>query len=60
MVTAFYVTLSLFVIVTHYTLPTDYSKGFGGKYGVETDKVDKSAVGWDHHEKTEKHPSQKG
>ena len=39
---------------------SDYSKGFGGKYGVQTDHVDKSAVGWDHQEKVEKHESQKG
>lgn len=38
----------------------DYSSGFGGKYGVEVDKQDKSAVGWDHIEKIEKHESQKG
>ncbi|MGH0142081.1 UNVERIFIED_CONTAM: hypothetical protein FKN15_075366 [Acipenser sinensis] len=37
----------------------DYSKGFGGKYGVEMDKVDKSAVGFEYQGKTEKHESQK-
>lgn len=36
----------------------DYSKGFGGKFGVQEDRKDKSAVGWDHIEKTEKHESQ--
>ena len=41
-------------------LATDYSKGFGGKYGVQKDHVDKTAVGWDHHEKLEQHESQKG
>lgn len=41
-------------------LSADYAKGFGGKYGVETDKVDKSAVGFEYHGKTEKHESQKG
>ena len=39
---------------------TDHSKGFGGKYGVQEDRVDKSAVGWDHKENVEKHESQKG
>ena len=39
---------------------SDHSKGFGGKYGVQTDRVDKSAFGYDHHEKLEKHESQKG
>lgn len=40
--------------------PTDYAKGFGGKFGVEMDKVDKSAVGFEYQAKTEKHESQKG
>lgn len=39
---------------------SDYSKGFGGKYGVDKDKVDKSAVGFEYQGKTEKHESQKG
>ena len=39
---------------------TDYSKGFGGKYGVQTDRQDKSAVGYEYKEKVEKHASQKG
>ena len=38
----------------------DYSKGFGGKYGVQKDRQDKSAAGWDHVEKVDKHESQKG
>lgn len=38
----------------------DYSKGFGGKYGVQRDRQDKNAVGWEHHEQVEKHESQKG
>lgn len=38
----------------------DYVKGFGGKFGVQTDRVDKSAVGWDHQEKLQLHESQKG
>ncbi|KAI1726676.1 repeat in HS1/Cortactin domain-containing protein [Ditylenchus destructor] len=37
----------------------DYSKGFGGAFGVEKDSQDKSAVGWDHHEKVAQHESQK-
>ena len=40
--------------------PPDYSTGFGGKYGVQKDRVDKAAVGWDHQEKMAKHESQKG
>lgn len=38
----------------------DYSKGFGGKYGVEKDKVDRAALGFDYKGETEKHQSQKG
>ena len=39
---------------------TDAAKGFGGKYGVQQDRVDKAAVGWDHKENLQKHASQKG
>lgn len=42
------------------SLHVDYSKGFGGKFGVQADRQDKSAAGWDHIEKLEKHESQKG
>ncbi|RWS01003.1 src substrate cortactin-like protein [Dinothrombium tinctorium] len=37
----------------------DTSKGFGGKYGVQKDRVDKSALGWEYHEKLAQHASQK-
>jgi cortactin len=36
----------------------DAAKGFGGKYGVQTDRKDKSAQGWDYHEKLQQHQSQ--
>lgn len=36
----------------------DYSQGFGGKYGVQTDRQDKSAMGYDSQEKVPLHPSQ--
>lgn len=39
---------------------TDYVKGFGGKFGVQTDRQDKCALGWDHQEKVQLHESQKG
>lgn len=39
---------------------SDYSKGFGGKFGVEREKVDKAALGYDYKSQTEKHQSQKG
>ena len=38
----------------------DAAKGFGGKYGVQKDRVDKSALGWDHLEKLGVHASQTG
>lgn len=38
----------------------DYATGFGGRYGVQADRVDQSAVGFDYQGKTEKHESQKG
>merc|ERR1711936_634663 len=34
------------------------STGYGGKFGVQTDRVDKTAVGWEHVEKVDKHNSQ--
>ena len=37
----------------------DYSSGFGGKYGVQKDRQDSSAVGFDHTEKLSQHSSQK-
>lgn len=42
------------------TCITDHSIGFGGKFGIQKDRLDKSAVGWEYHEKVEKHESQKG
>lgn len=44
----------------NFVLCADYSKGFGGKFGVQSDRQDKCAAGWDHVEKVEKHESQKG
>lgn len=52
---SFFVSFFLF-----FPLNADYSSGFGGKYGVQADRVDKSAVGFDYQGKTEKHESQKG
>lgn len=37
---------------------SDYAKGFGGKYGVQADRKDKCALGWEDITKTEKHSSQ--
>ena len=38
----------------------DYKTGFGGEFGVQEDRQDRSALGWDHVEKLQKHDSQKG
>ena len=38
----------------------DYKKGFGGSFGIQKDRVDKSAHGWEHVENVDKHASQKG
>lgn len=38
----------------------DYSKGFGGTFGVDRDHQDKSAYGWEDKETLSKHESQKG
>lgn len=51
--------MAVFHIPTHVVSP-DYSKGFGGKFGVEKEKVDKAALGYDYKGETEKHQSQKG
>ena len=38
---------------------TDAAKGFGGKYGVQSDRKDRSAAGWDYQAELSKHESQK-
>jgi hypothetical protein len=38
----------------------DYKSGFGGQFGVQTDRMDKSALGWDHYQQNQKHGSQTG
>lgn len=38
----------------------DYKRGFGGRYGVEVDKQDQCALGYEHKEHLAKHQSQKG
>lgn len=37
---------------------TSFSAGYGGKFGVQNDRVDKSAVGFDYKSSLEKHSSQ--
>lgn len=38
----------------------DFAKGFGGKFGVDSNAQDKSAVDYSHRESVPTHPSQKG
>lgn len=51
------------IIVSHVSKPfihyLDYSSGFGGKFGVQKDRQDQSAVGYEHTEKLSQHASQK-
>ena len=44
----------------HPVRSADYKTGFGGQFGVQSDRVDRSAVGWEHHEQVDKHESQTG
>lgn len=39
---------------------SDYKSGFGGKFGVQTERQDPSAVGFEYKEKLAKHESQQG
>ena len=39
-------------------LISDSSKGFGGKFGVQKDRQDKTSVGYDHQTELSKHNSQ--
>lgn len=38
----------------------DYKRGFGGQYGVEVERQDQSALGYEHKENLAKHESQTG
>lgn len=44
--------------MSYFILYSDYVVGFGGKFGVQADRQDKSAVGWDHVEQVPRHHSQ--
>jgi len=41
-----------------YLSGVDHAVGFGGKYGIQKDRVDKSAKGWSEHTQPGLHPSQ--
>ena len=43
-----------------HTSQTDAAKGFGGKYGVQKDSQDKSAVDYTYQTRLQQHDSQKG
>lgn len=49
---------SHFEKVEKHSSQIDHSSGFGGKFGVQKDRQDKSAMGWEHKENVEKHESQ--
>lgn len=38
----------------------DYKRGFGGQYGVQVERQDQCALGYEHKESLAKHESQKG
>lgn len=59
-IVCFFCFILLAMLLSPIMLCADYSQGFGGKFGVQSDRQDKSAAGWDHIEKVEKHESQKG
>ena len=50
-----FILLSLF-----FDLCADHATGFGGKHGIQKDRQDQSALGFDYQPKAEKHASQKG
>lgn len=50
----------VFAMCLHVCVFADYKRGFGGKYGVEVEKQDQCALGYDHKESLAKHESQQG
>ncbi|KAL2300037.1 hypothetical protein Nmel_010801 [Mimus melanotis] len=46
--------------VEKHSSQTDAAQGFGGKFGVQRDRADKSALGFEYKGEVEKHSSQKG
>ena len=59
---AFYSLHSVYYSLVLYILSLclDYKKGFGGSFGIQSDRVDKSAHGWEYVESVDKHASQTG
>ena len=55
---SYHVQLFICFVYIYFLSLSDYKDGFGGKFGVQTDRQDKSALGWDHIEKVDKHESQ--
>ncbi|VDK81387.1 unnamed protein product [Anisakis simplex] len=47
------------IIQNCFVCDSDYARGFGGKYGVEKEKQDRSAAGWDYQTKLAQHESQR-
>ena len=47
-----------FILLLHLAANPNFSRGYGGKYGVQTDRQDASAAGFDYDGKTAGHASQ--
>lgn len=52
------ISFHLKLLLIQHASQKDYSDGFGGKFGVQKDRVDKSAVGFDYKSSVAKHESQ--
>lgn len=55
-----YLCVYIFMCVCSCVCVADYKRGFGGRYGVEVEKQDQCALGYEHKESLAKHESQKG
>lgn len=54
------VRLSFHTLCVSVCYVADYKRGFGGQYGVEVERQDQCALGYEHKESLAKHESQKG
>ena len=52
--------LSIYVYMYVLCCIADYKRGFGGQYGVQAERQDQCALGFEHKESLAKHESQKG
>ncbi len=49
-----------FIIIDWLISCLDYAVGFGGRHGIQKERQDKSAAGYDYHEQLAQHESQRG